>query len=359
MPAAAHPGEQPRAARHRRRNGVAGAAALAAGSLARDRPAGPDAIERLSAVSKRCGFSSSARRVARPAFQLTNDNVHARRADLLAARRHSARHRTRRRAHPRAHAPANRRAARRPLSSAHHRQPHRRAAPANAPRADRLEPRSAHRTGAHAASPAVGLRPRAHARSDRGGVRGRWTSRRARSSICSRSSWTNRWSMSRKRPEFGARYFMLESIWDYAREKLVEAGEESAYRERHLDYFLRFAEELAPKIRGAAQLEWLARLEQEDTNLRVAVETSRGAARADPERVAPAHRRAAVCRSARTFQGDPGGVRASPRASRCRAAEYRARPRTGRSGPAGLGCRFLSGMRGGAGRGAEHFPRTR
>lgn len=74
--------------------------------------------------------------------------------------------------------------------------------------------------------------------------------------------------------EFGARYFMLESIWDYSEEKLVEAGEERTYRERHLDYFLHFAEEIAPKIRGAAQLEWLARIEQDDTNLRVAVETS-------------------------------------------------------------------------------------
>ena len=77
-----------------------------------------------------------------------------------------------------------------------------------------------------------------------------------------------------KTPEMGARYFMLESIWDYAHEKLVEAGEERVFRERHLDYFLHLVESAAPKIRGASQAEWLVRLEREDFNLRVAVETS-------------------------------------------------------------------------------------
>lgn len=77
-----------------------------------------------------------------------------------------------------------------------------------------------------------------------------------------------------KSPDFGARYFMLESIWDYAREKLNEAGEAAVFRERHLDYFLRFAEDVAPKIRGPEQREWLARVEQEDINLRFAVESS-------------------------------------------------------------------------------------
>ncbi|MBC8012361.1 MAG: adenylate/guanylate cyclase domain-containing protein, partial [Burkholderiales bacterium] len=77
-----------------------------------------------------------------------------------------------------------------------------------------------------------------------------------------------------KTPELGARYFMLESIWDYAHEKLAEAGEAAVFRERHLDYFLRLAEDAAPKIRGPAQREWLARIEQEDMNMRFAVEAS-------------------------------------------------------------------------------------
>ena len=77
-----------------------------------------------------------------------------------------------------------------------------------------------------------------------------------------------------KTPELGARYFMLESIWDYAHEKLTEAGEAALFRERHLDYFLRMVEELEPKIQGSEQVAWLGRLEQEEINLRFAVETS-------------------------------------------------------------------------------------
>jgi hypothetical protein len=77
-----------------------------------------------------------------------------------------------------------------------------------------------------------------------------------------------------KAPGHGARYTMLESLWDYSNEKLVEAGESARYRERHLDYFLRFAEEAAPQIIGPDQAAWLKRLEPEDINLRFAAETS-------------------------------------------------------------------------------------
>jgi predicted ATPase/class 3 adenylate cyclase len=77
-----------------------------------------------------------------------------------------------------------------------------------------------------------------------------------------------------KSPDHGARYFMLESIWDYAREKLAAAGEAGTFRERHLDHFLRFVEDAAPKIRGASQREWLVTVEQDEINLRFAVESS-------------------------------------------------------------------------------------
>jgi predicted ATPase/class 3 adenylate cyclase len=75
-------------------------------------------------------------------------------------------------------------------------------------------------------------------------------------------------------PKHGARYFMLESIYDYANEKLVEAGEAAEFRGRHLDYFLALAENAAPKIRGAEQREWLERIEFEEYNFRVAIEAS-------------------------------------------------------------------------------------
>lgn len=77
-----------------------------------------------------------------------------------------------------------------------------------------------------------------------------------------------------KPPEQGARYFILESIWDYANEKLVAAGESDLFRIRHLDYFLNYAEELAPKIVGPGQQTWLERVENEDFNLRYALEAA-------------------------------------------------------------------------------------
>ena len=70
------------------------------------------------------------------------------------------------------------------------------------------------------------------------------------------------------------RYFMIESVWDYSREKLAEAGETDAIRERHLDFFLKFAEDFEEKIIGPDQQKWLERLAEDGTNLRFALETS-------------------------------------------------------------------------------------
>ena len=77
-----------------------------------------------------------------------------------------------------------------------------------------------------------------------------------------------------KTPEHGARYFILESIWDYANEKLVQAGEAEIFRIRHLDFFLQFAEDAAPKLRGSEQREWLERVEQEKFNIRYALDAA-------------------------------------------------------------------------------------
>jgi len=77
-----------------------------------------------------------------------------------------------------------------------------------------------------------------------------------------------------KTPEHGARYFVLESIWDYANEKLVAAGERDAIRVQHLDYFMARAEQLEPLLRGPEQRDWLEAMELEDWNFRVALETS-------------------------------------------------------------------------------------
>ncbi|HEY3899711.1 MAG TPA: adenylate/guanylate cyclase domain-containing protein [Chthoniobacter sp.] len=76
-----------------------------------------------------------------------------------------------------------------------------------------------------------------------------------------------------KGPFKDARYYMLESIWDYTNEKLVAAGEADIYRVRHLDYFSAYAEKIGPQLRGPQQKEWLERAELEEVNFRFAVET--------------------------------------------------------------------------------------
>jgi len=67
------------------------------------------------------------------------------------------------------------------------------------------------------------------------------------------------------------RYTMLETIRQYAGDKLLMSGESEQVRDRHLDFFIRFAETAEPKLRSAEQLEWLDRLETEHDNLRTAL----------------------------------------------------------------------------------------
>ena len=68
-----------------------------------------------------------------------------------------------------------------------------------------------------------------------------------------------------------ARYRLLETIRDYALEKLAEAGEITWLRNRHLDLFLARAEEAAPRLHDAYQQLWLSWLEGEHDNLRAAL----------------------------------------------------------------------------------------
>ncbi len=68
-----------------------------------------------------------------------------------------------------------------------------------------------------------------------------------------------------------ARYYLLETIRQYAREKLFEAGEAEAVRTRHLHFFLQIADEAEPQLRAAEQLTALARLDLEHDNLRAAL----------------------------------------------------------------------------------------
>jgi predicted ATPase len=69
-----------------------------------------------------------------------------------------------------------------------------------------------------------------------------------------------------------ARYRLLETIRQYAGEKLVSAGEAEAVRDRHLDWYLRLAEQAKPELIGPNQVAWLDRLERDQANLRAALE---------------------------------------------------------------------------------------
>ncbi|RKT72181.1 putative ATPase [Saccharothrix variisporea] len=76
------------------------------------------------------------------------------------------------------------------------------------------------------------------------------------------------------------RYRLLESVADYGRERLVEAGEADAVRARHAEHYRALARRADPELRGADQLEWLARLDADAANLRAAVAGDADAARA-------------------------------------------------------------------------------
>jgi tetratricopeptide (TPR) repeat protein len=70
------------------------------------------------------------------------------------------------------------------------------------------------------------------------------------------------------------RFAMLETIREYAGDRLLAVGEVERVRERHRDYFLALAEEAEPKLKGAEQAEWLRRLEGEHENLRASLDWS-------------------------------------------------------------------------------------
>jgi non-specific serine/threonine protein kinase len=70
-----------------------------------------------------------------------------------------------------------------------------------------------------------------------------------------------------------ARYRTLETIREYARDRLAEAEEEAAYRARHRSHFLGLAQVADAKLTGPEQATWLRRLASEHENLRAALST--------------------------------------------------------------------------------------
>ncbi|MBV9280805.1 MAG: helix-turn-helix domain-containing protein, partial [Chloroflexi bacterium] len=67
------------------------------------------------------------------------------------------------------------------------------------------------------------------------------------------------------------RFVLLETIREYALEKLAERDELLDAQRAHAAYYLRLAEEAEVELEGPRQVAWLARLEREHDNLRAAL----------------------------------------------------------------------------------------
>lgn len=93
------------------------------------------------------------------------------------------------------------------------------------------------------------------------------------------------------------RYGMLETVREYATEKLEAEGEAIEAHRRHAYYFLEVAETGDTKLMGGEQAQWLARLEADHDNLRAALSW--------------------------TLDGDPTGARDAERALRLASSLWR------------------------------------
>ncbi len=74
-----------------------------------------------------------------------------------------------------------------------------------------------------------------------------------------------------EQPDGESRMVLLETIREYGLECLESCGELEAAHAAHAKYFLAFAEEAEPHLRGKEQARWVARLERDRENLRAAL----------------------------------------------------------------------------------------
>ncbi|WP_327160010.1 AfsR/SARP family transcriptional regulator [Streptomyces zaomyceticus] len=72
----------------------------------------------------------------------------------------------------------------------------------------------------------------------------------------------------------GMRFRLLETVAEYAGERLEESGERAAVERRHLTYYRELARRTDPELRGAGQVTAIALLEREHDNLRGALRTA-------------------------------------------------------------------------------------
>ena len=72
-------------------------------------------------------------------------------------------------------------------------------------------------------------------------------------------------------PDTESRYAMLETIREYALERLGESELDQATRRRHAQHFLDLAERAYPELRGPESEDWLGRIEADHDNMRAAL----------------------------------------------------------------------------------------
>lgn len=77
--------------------------------------------------------------------------------------------------------------------------------------------------------------------------------------------------------EMQPRYRMLETIREYAQQRLIESGDDHEARKALIDYAVDLAERAEPHLRNAGQLPWLARLRSERDTLDAAAVLAREA----------------------------------------------------------------------------------
>jgi predicted ATPase len=77
-----------------------------------------------------------------------------------------------------------------------------------------------------------------------------------------------------ERLEEETRFNFLETIHDFAREKLAQSGEQAMFKNRHLVYYQKLAEQAEVELERADQLAWAGRCEQEHNNMRSALDWS-------------------------------------------------------------------------------------
>lgn len=68
------------------------------------------------------------------------------------------------------------------------------------------------------------------------------------------------------------RYRYLETVRQYAQDRLLESGEANRFRDRQLTFFYELVLRAEPELTGPAQVSWLNRLHREHDNLRLALD---------------------------------------------------------------------------------------